>query len=399
MHERSGKSVLRNFIYMSPILPVVFIAIFALFMLAQFVRIPLISSLGPTPLAISNLTLLLLVALRFLWYSQRARRNLLQYDADQRPGNDGVVIDRSVDQARTDFADAGYYFDSDGRYGEKRNFSQLGITLLYGGLLLALLVGSFDYVRQYSGAVFQGVGLPMSLSDRRGYFSVVKGPLASTSGLPQLQVKKQILPNREWPKGATEIALLSKDHAVLATGTVGASGGEPLRYGGYEYHFNRFLYDVMFAIKTAKGYVEFDDMIKLQPMDHPEGNYTFSSRFKGERYRWNALFDPERMALRLIALDQKGAQVVDGVIVFQKEPTKKIGGFDVQFSAMSHWSEMHIVHARHMYLLVFGLLITLAGGLMRLIYRPQRIWLEMESEGCRVWTIGKEALHLATLNR
>jgi len=150
------------------------------------------------------------------------------------------------------------------------------------------------------------------------------------------------------------------------------------------------------AIKTDKGYLEFDDMIKLQPMDHPEGNYTFSSRFKGERYRWIALFNPETKALRLVALDPKGVQVVDGVIVFQKEPTKEMGGVVVQFSAMSHWSEIHIVRARHMYLLVIGLLIAAAGGLMRLVYRPQRVWLDLAPDGCRVWTAGKETLHLAS---
>lgn len=399
MNERSGKAALKHLIYTSPLLPGFFLAIFGLFILAQFVHVPLISKLGPTLLTVSNLSLLLLIALRFFWYARGLRRDL-RYDADPRPRNGGVVLNRPVEQVRTGFVAAGYHFDPDGRYGEKRNLAHLGTTLIYGGLLLALLIGTFDYLRQYSGAVFQGVGAPMDLSNRKGYFSVVKGPLASTSGLPQLTVKKQILPNGEWPKGATEIALLAKDRAVLATGTVGARGGEPLRYKGYEYHFNRFLYDVMLAIKTANGYVEFDDMIKLQPVDHPEGNYTFSSRFKGERYRWIALFDPERKALRLVALDQKGAQVADGVIVFQKEPTKEIGGgFAVQFSALSHWSEMHIVRARHMYLLVIGLLIAAAGGLMRLVYRPERVWLDTAPEGCRVWTVGKETLHLASAAR
>jgi hypothetical protein len=395
MHEKSVKAVLIYLIYTSPFLPIFFLAIFGLFILTQFVNVPLISSLGPTLLTVSNLSLLLLVALRFLFYAKGLRHDL-RYDADRHPRNDGVVITRPVDQVRTDFVAAGYRFDPDGRYGEKRNLAHLGVTLVYGGLLLALLIGTFDYLRQYSGTVFQGVGVPMDLSNRRGYLSVVKGPLASTSGLPQIRVNKQIQPNREWPKGATEIALLAKDSTVLSTGTIGASGGKPLKFKGYEYHFNKFLYDVMFAIKTSNGHVEFDDMVKLQPVVQPEGNYTYSSRFKGERYRWIALFDPERKALRLVALDQKGAQVVDGVIVFQKEPTKEMGDFAVQFSAMSHWSEMHIVHARHMYLLVVGLLIAVAGGLMRLVYRPERVWLDLAPEGCQVWTTGRETLHLVS---
>lgn len=398
MPDKSRRPALKNIVLISPFLPIICLTIFALFILAQFIHVPLISSLGPTILTVSNLLLLLIIALRFFWYIRRLRHDL-RYDADRRPRNSGVALNRPVEQVRTDLVDVGYHLNLDGRYGEKRNLAYLGITLLYGGLLLALLIGTFDYLRQYSGAVFQGVGVPMDLSDRRGYFSVTKGLLASTSGLPQMAIKKQILPNEEWPKGATEIALLAKDRSVLATGTVGARGGKPLRFRGYEYHFNRFLYDVMFAIKNSNGYTEFDNMIKMQPMDHPEGEYTYSSRFKGERYRWIALFDPKREALKLVALDKKGNQVVDGVIAFQKEPTKKIGDFDVQFSAMSHWSEIHIVRTRHMVLLVIGLLIAAAGGLMRLAYRPQRIWLVETPEGCRVWMVGKDPLHLASTKR
>lgn len=394
MCERSLKTTLKQLIYRSPFLPVFFLTIFALFMLAQFVHVPLISALGTTPLMVSNLAFLLLVALRFLRHALGVWHDR-GYDSDRHPRNNGVAIDRPVEQIRTDFVAAGYRFNPDGGYGEKRNLAHLGTTMIYGGLLLALLIGTFDNLRQYSGSVFQGVGEPVDLSDRQGYFSVLKGPLASTSGLPQLRVNKQILPNGQWPKGATEIALLAKNGAVLATGTA-ARGGEPLRFNGYEYHFNRFLYDAMFAIKTANGHVEFDDMVKLQPMDHPEGNYTYASRFKGERYRWNVLFDPERKALRLVALDRKGAQVVDGVIVFQKEPTKEMAGFAVQFSALSHWSELHVVRVRHLYLLALGLLIAAAGGLLRLVYRRQRVWLDLAPEGCRVWTTGKETLNLAS---
>jgi hypothetical protein len=395
MHDKSRRTAFKNFVLMSPLLPVICLTIFALFILAQFVRVPLISSLGPNLLAASNLSLLLIIALRFFWYALRLRHEL-RYDAGQRPRNSGKSINRPVEQVRTDLVEAGYRFDPDGRYGEKRNPAYLGITLLYGGLFLALLIGSIDYLRQYSGAVFQGVGEPMDLSDPRGYFSVIKGPLASTAGLPRMAIKKQILPNGEWPKGATEIAIVAKDRSVLATGTVGARGGKPFRFRGYEYHFNRFLYDVMLAIRTSKGFIEFDNMIKMQPVDKPVGGYTYSSRFLGERYRWNALFDPKRQALKLIALDKKGAQVVDGEIVFQKEPTKKIGDFDVQFSALSHWSEVHVVRSRHMVLLVIGLLIAAAGALMRLACRPQRVWLDVTPEGCRAWVAGKDLLHLVS---
>ena len=353
MLKKSVKDTLHHLLYRSPTLPVVCLSIFSLFILAQFVRVPLISSLGPTLLVASNACFLLIIALRFFWYAGGLRRE---------PGT-----------------------------GAKRNLAHLGTTLLYGGLLLALLVGTVDYLRQYSAAVFQGIGQPMDLTNSKDYFSVAKGPLASTSGLPQLSVVRQILPNGQWPKGATEIALLAKDRSVLTQGTIGADGGAPLKYRGYEYHFNRALYDVMLAIKTSNGHMEFDDMIKLQPVEHPTEGYSFSSRFRGERYRWIVLFNPETKALRLVALDKKGAHVSDGVIAFQREPTKVIGGFAVQFSALSHWSELHVVRSRHMYLLGFGLLIALAGGVLRLTYRPLRVRPDSGAEGCRVCLTGKEA--------
>ena len=395
MQKKSGNAALKHLVYSSLMLPGIFLVVFALFILAQFVHVPFISSRGPALLVVSNLLFLIIIVLRFLFYAKGMRQEL-RYDADQRPQNGGVIISRPVDRVRTDLVAGGYSFDQAGSYGEKHNLAHLGATLIYGGLLLALLVGTFDYLRQYSGAVFQGIGVPMDLSDRRGYFSVVKGPLASTSGLPQMQVRQQILPNAQWPKGATEIALLKKNGTVLTTGTMGASGGKPLKYDGFEYHFNRFLYDAMFAIKTSNGHIEFDDMIKMQPMKQPVGGYTFSSRFLGERYRWTALFNPATKGLRLIALDPKGVQMADGEIVFQKEQNKQIGSFDVQFGAMSHWSEMHIVRSRHMYLLVLGMLIMLAGALLRLVYRPQRVWLDTAPEGCRAWVTGKDTLNLAS---
>ena len=354
MGKKSALTAVKHLIYTSPILPLICLAIFSFYILAQFVHVPLISSLGPTLLLVSNISFLLIIALRVLCRVQ------------------GMWRDHGCDK--------------------KINLGHLGSTIAYGGLLITLLIGTCDYLRQYSGAVFQGIGQAMDLSDRKCYFSVDKGPLASTSGLPQLMVKKQILPNQEWPKGATQIALLAKDQSVMTTGVVGASGGEPLKFKGYEYHFNRFLYDAMIAIKTSNGHVEFDDMIKLQPADHPEGNYTFSSRFRGERYRWIALFDPARKALRLVALDKKGAHVEDGVIAFQKEPTKDMGTFAVEFSALSQWSEMHVVRTRHMYLLVAGLLIAAAGALLRLCCRPRRARRETETAERRIWSPGKETV-------
>jgi hypothetical protein len=392
MLEKPRNSTLKQLVYSSPILPVLFLAIFALFILAQFVRLPRLAALGTTPLVVSNLLLLLLIALRFIRHLLRLRQDL-RYDAERRPRKALLLINRPVDQVRADFAGEGYRFDQVGRYGEKRNHALLGSTIIYGGLLLVLLIGTYDYMFQFSGSVFNGVGSPMDMSDPRGYYSVAKGPLTSISGLPRMQIKRQILPNSEWPKGAVEIALLKKKGDVLATGIV-ERGGKPLRYKGYDYYFNRSLFDAILNITTNKGFIELDSFIKFQPLNKPEGKYTFYSSFNGERYRWNALFDPERKAMRLVAQDKQGTQVADGEIIFQQELQKEMGSLVVRFNGLSSWSEMHIVHARHMYLLVVGALIAAIGALLRLAVRPQRVWLDEAPDGCRAWAVGGETKKL-----
>jgi hypothetical protein len=393
MIERTRESALKHLIFISPIPPVLCLAVFALFILIQFVRIPLIAALGVTPLLVSNLFFLLLVALRLAWYAWRLPREQ-RYDADRRPRGDGVPIKRPVDQVRTDLTGKGYRFAQGGRYGEKRNLAPLGMTVLYGGLFVGLLIGNYDYLYQFSGSVFNGGGMTMALSDNTGYYSVARGPLSSTAALPRMKIDRQILPNKEWPKGATEITLLAKNGAVLARGTV-ERGGQPLRYNGYEYHFARFLFDAILNITTTnKGYIEVDNFIKLQPMNNPAGNYTYSSRFMGARYRWTALFNPERQAMMLDAIDKNGAQVVNGEIVFQKENKKKMGVFVVDFLGLAQWSEMHVVRTRHMVLLVSGLLIAVVGALLRLAVSPQRVWLDETPNGSRAWAEGGETKKL-----
>jgi hypothetical protein len=225
-------------------------------------------------------------------------------------------------------------------------------------------------------------------------FLLGKGFLASTAGLPRLQVRNQILPNREWPYGATEIALLSKDNKELAHKTI-TWDGQPLKYGGFEYHMGRFLYDVILNIGTASGYLEFNDDIKLQPRwgETPIPPYTHEADFKGTRGRWKALYDPQRKALRL-QLTNDGASEADGEILFQKDTNKRIGGFVAEISSLGSWSEIHVVHTRHMPLVIAGAVIAVAGLLLRLLFLPQRVWLEEAPEGCRVWTAGRDAKRL-----
>lgn len=393
MRERSSVPIWKKFIFESPVFLGLFFVLPVLFVLSRFVGVFRIIPFNITLLLVNFVALLLIIALRFIWNLKRLRRDL-RYDAASRPGSDGETIPRPVGQIRKKLAEAGFRFSAEGEYGEKRNPALLGATVFFGGLLLALLVGTLDYARQYSNVVLLSVGNPMQQGDS-GYL-LGRGFIASTSDMPQLQVKKQILPDKEWRHGATEIVLLNKNKVELARKTI-TWGGEPLKYGGFEYHMGRFLYDAGLTIVTKSGYLEFANYIRLQPNPKLEAPYTHATAFKGEadkkRGIWKAMYDPRRKALRL-TLKDKDATLADGEIIFQKDIKKEIGGFVVEMNGMGNWSELHVVRSRHMFLVIFGAVIALLGGLSMLFFRPQRVWLEEAPEGSRVWAVGEETKRL-----
>jgi hypothetical protein len=376
----------------SPGILAIFLVVPALFILPRFIPQFRAINVRPELVLINNVCFVLLIALRFFRNLLRLRHEQ-RYGCCGRPGRDGSSVPRSSTELRRAFAEKGYRFDAGGTYGEKRNLAFLGATILYGGVLLTILVGSVDYIRQYSTVILLGVGGPMQLDGSAGLL-IGKGLLSTTSSMPQLQVKQQILPSREWPHGATEIALLSKDNVEL-THKIISWGGEPLKYRGFEYHMGRFLYDAVLKIVTSSGYVEFNEDIKLEPIfgEAYKKTFTHEAAFKGARGLWKALYDPRTKILRL-EMTRDGATLAQGDVVFQKDSMKQIGGFNVSIDYFGNWSEIHVVRSRHMPLVFAGAAIALVGALMCLFFRPQRIWLEETPEGCRGWAVGREAKKL-----
>ena len=58
---------------------------------------------------------------------------------------------------------------------------------------------------------------------------------------------------------------------------------------------------------------------------------------------------------------------------------------------MGVWSEIYIVHRRHIPVIFFGGVVVFIGLLMRIIFRPQRVWLEEAPDGCVLRSVGKDA--------
>jgi hypothetical protein len=390
MIEKSqNRSVAGKFVFTSPWLPLIFIALFAVAIYAEFAHIPL-PRFFPAPvrfILFNNLCLLLVIALRFIAQLVRTRRTFY-YTARDRAQRDEFICSVPVDTVRGRLTKAGFCFDSGG-YGEKRTPARFAMTLVYGGILLALLVGSYDNYFHISGVFFQGEGAPALLSDESLYLNVIKGPLATLKGLPKIQVRKNIYKDPRWPNGAIELALLDKNNKVIVKETV-AKDGKPLVYKGMEYHFTRFLTDIPLLIVADDRQEEFQNHVKVIPLDKPEGNFTHYANFEGNSLLWDVLYDPATRTIKLLG-GKDGKNVVDGVYQFGRDTSVHMGRFSVSVPGLSNWTEIHVVHPRHMLLVIIGAVIMAVGILIRIIFRPQRVWLEEAPEGCRVCAVGGEA--------
>ena len=225
MAEKSqNRSAVGKFVFTSPWLPLIFIALFALAIYAEFTHIPT-PRFFPAPVRIilfNNLCLLLVIALRFIDQIARAKKTFY-YEAFDRAQRDEFISPAPIDTVRGELTKAGFCFDSSG-YGEKRTPARLAMTLVYGGILLALLVGSYDNYFHISGVFFQGEGAPAQLGNESLYLNVIKGPLATLKGLPKLQVRRNIYKDPKWPDGAVELALLDKNNMEIVKGTVAKDG-------------------------------------------------------------------------------------------------------------------------------------------------------------------------------
>jgi len=207
--------------------------------------------------------------------------------------------------------------------------------------------------------------------------------------MPKLQVRKVIYKDAKWPKGAVEMALYDKNNVVVAKGMV-AKDGKPLVYRGLDYHLGRFLADVPLLIATDNLHLEFENTLKVQPLDVPQGNYGYYASFQGHRLQWDVLYDPATKAVKLLG-GKNGKNLVDGEYHFGRDTAVRMGEYVVKVPWLAEWTEIHVVRPRHMPLVYIGAAIALVGVLLRILFHPQRVWLEETPEGCRAWAVGGEA--------
>lgn len=358
------------------------------------VRLPFSVSTGM--LLFNNICLLVCLLVRMLRYLSRLRSGM-RYDSEYVPRHATVGnIESPASRVREELSIGGFRFDAAGFYGEKRGLGYLGTILLYGGLFFVLLVGTWENLRQFSGTVIKGPGAALDLSQAEKYYHLVSGPLASPASLPLLKVTKQIFPGSTHPMGATEISLYDKNGKGIG-GAFLDPMKEPCRFGGYDVYLNGLLADLALQIRTKGSFDNdvFDDAVKVRPLyGNKVGDFTlygpFTTPAGDDGEVW---YDPTHNVFR-IALSRKGVKLFETDYTFQAYREKEEGKYVVSILGMGHWSEIHVVRRRHMPLVFMCGIVAAVGLLMRLVFPPQRVWLEETENGNRVKAVGNEAKRL-----
>jgi hypothetical protein len=342
----------------------------------------------------NGICLLICVVARFIYYLLRLPRDI-RYGTQRCGSSAGIAVSRPASDVRNDLKTSGYRLAADGCYAEKRDYGYLGTLLIYGGLLLLAFTGICDNLYQFSGTTIHGLGNPAQLENLKIYYPLIKGPLASPAGLPLLGIEQQIFPNKEYPKGATEIVLLTRDGKPLLKEKLIAMG-DPVSYRGYNIFLAKQLVDASLTIKQkdSKEKNLFEEAVKLSPLWKKEGDYNYYGAFgTPEAGDGELFFDSTRNMFRIV-LNKDGKKIIDTEYAFQSYREKTEGDFTLKFGGIGRWSEIHVVRQRHMTLIWFGGIVALFGLLARIVFRPQRVWLEETADGCRVWGAGKKLLRV-----
>jgi hypothetical protein len=381
MSEATKTPEAKKLLFTSPYLLLAFLIVPAVTIVSHLQHLPYPKNM----LMLNNICLLLVVALRCGWYLCRVGADL-RYGGDTGRPRTASELKLPVAALRKELAGAGYRFDASGGYGEKRDFGYLGTAILYGALTFTLLFGTWDNLRQFSCAVVTGVGAPVPVNQFQIF---MKGPLVSLGKLPQVQVRRQIMPGQQWPDGATDIALLSADGKVLSSGFT--APGKPLHYGGFDYVMARFMFDTTVVVAQGRG-VGIGGEVRLKPLPVKQGEYGYYGSIPNMEVsgiHGDAWYNPVKQYLKLI-LTLNGKPFFDDYLQTLTRTSVTRGDYTVKFQRLGQWSDIRVTNSRHFTLMKVGGVIALIGLLLRLLLRPQRVWLEEAGEGCRVWTVGRE---------
>src|SRR5450631_4535404 len=165
------QSKLYRLVLVSPWSLLIFLVIPLLVILSVtlHLRLPLLES--TTPLLVNNICFAFIVACRLLRYLAGMRKSV-RYEAAYCRPRQSVRLPSPIAEVRALLGKAGYTCNANGRYCERRDIGYLGTTVMYGGLLILLSVGSWDNLRQFSGVLLDGMGPTTSLNRVESYLRI-----------------------------------------------------------------------------------------------------------------------------------------------------------------------------------------------------------------------------------
>ena len=383
-------SRLRRIFLNSPFFLLVFAVLPALLILSRFLQLRLPFHFTTKMILANIICLLLLLAVRLVRYLSVLRSDIRYDDGLRRPSAARDLL-RPASVVRADMERGGYRFTDDGAYAEKADLGYPGTVLVYAGLVLLLGIGTWDNLAQFSGTFIHGIGKAAPLDRSEIYYPLIPGPFSSVAGLPKLEITQLNFTDTKHPKGTVEIILWSKENKPLGQAVLEVTG-EPYRYRGYDIFVSKLLIDAGLSIKTRdknnSEVIIFKDAVKLSPLWKKEGDYSFYGTFTDRAgLDGELLYSPEKNLFKVM-MNRDGKKVLETEYPFQVVLNKVVGDYDLSFIAVGRWAEIHVVRRRHMAILWVGGIIAALGLIMRIAFRPQRLWLEETAEGCRVWVVG-----------
>ena len=373
--------------FKSPWLLLVFLVIPLVVILSIIfhIKLPLVNS--KYLLLINNACFSLLVLARFFYYLAGLKKSL-RYGPENGSPSRNIELSQSVDSAQVTLSRAGFVFDAGGHYGEKRDFGYAGTVLLYAGLFIVLFTGTLDNLYQFSGTIQYGVGAPVDLQKRAVFKKVSVGPLGSDlSSLPKMQIVRQHFPSAAYPQGATEAIFRFQDGREQQTIL---KSPEPFRAGSYDIYMSKMVYEPKIAITINDTEPVFNGKVILNQLPKSVDGFNFYGTFVEGLIDGKVYYQPEKSRLRVV-LHQGAQQLLDTELVFQVDRLSRSANFAIMCERMGIWSEIYVVHRRHMTLIFFGGIVAVIGLLLRIMIRPQRVWLEKTAGGCKAGTVGYDA--------
>jgi hypothetical protein len=187
--------------------------------------------------------------------------------------------------------------------------------------------------------------------------------------------------------GATEVNLYSADGKVQRHLLIPRN---PVRYGDYEIYMEKLVFESQIVIKTRGNITLFDDIVKLDQLVKKRGDFSFYGHYVGNDLVGGVYYQPEK-SLLMVVITRNGKRVVTD-LQFQVDQQVVEGDYILSCAKMGQWSEIHVVRRRNTAMLWFGGILVVAGLLLRIAVRPQRVWLEETAEGCQVWVVGVNRL-------